>query len=113
MDWCIQSGRIVLQCATEGDLESMRIRDNAVELLAQTVASTWRGVSSLSVEAPASYTGGVLSDKEFRSKFFDAVSTFAPNLKWQEPVGDNLDGALHRALSHQVDLPPLLRWWHL
>jgi len=113
MRWCIEAAPIVLRCASEGDAEAVRIRAGAVSILAETVASAWRGVASLNAQAPASYTGGVLVDAEFREQFFKSVSKVAPNLTWQQPIGDNLDGALFLAQSERKDLPPLLRWWLL
>ena len=110
---CIQAAEVVLDCANAGDLEAMKIRDSATDLLTETVCSAWRGVSDMDGGGAASYTGRVLSNHEFKSMLLEKMNARVANLKWHEPYGDNLDGALFIGISGQSDLPPLLRWWHL
>ena len=90
----------------------IRDRDSAVSLLSETLTSTWRAVGDLHQNVLASYTGGVLNDSEFLSKFQAATRQQLPNISWQTPVGDNVDGAITIARSHPINLQPLLRWWH-
>ena len=111
MSWCLEVTPLVLKAAETGDAVAMSIRNSAVRLLSQTLASAWRGVGVESDSILASYTGGVMRDEEFKSEFISASQTLLPNISWQEPQGDNLDGALAIAKAEHIDLLPLLRWW--
>lgn len=112
MSWCLETTPLVLKAAASGDAVAMSIRNSAVRLLSQTLASAWRGVGSENDSILASYTGGVMRDEEFKSEFISASKTLLPNISWQQPQGDNLDGALAIAKAEHIDLLPLLRWWH-
>ena len=112
MRWCIEVARLVLTAAAQGDAVAMHIRDEAGDRLAATAASAWRVVGAEDAPVRMSYTGGVMADPHLRERVAAQVRTLLPNVRWQAPLGDNLDGALAIARADQRDIPPLLRWWH-
>ena len=112
MKWCLEVTPIVLKAAAQGDGVAQQIRESAISLLVETLASTWRAVGDLNQEILASYTGGVLNDAEFLTLFQKSSEQQLPHISWQTPLGDNTDGAMTIARYTPENLQPLLRWWH-
>lgn len=112
MVWCIDAARTVLQVAADGDTVAVGIRQRAAKQLAATAAAAWCAVGSIDDTPRMSYTGRVMDDVGLRTALADESARLLPHAQWQSPLGNNLDGALTIAAADQVEVPPLLRWWH-
>ena len=112
MRWCLDVTPIVLKGASENDAVAVQIRNEAAQRLAQTASSAWRAVGKSDADVKISYTGAVMQDAGLKEAFAHELGLLLPHVQWVEPLGDNLDGALAVARAEQIDIPPLLRWWH-
>jgi len=109
----IKSARAVLDAADAGIKTAIEIRNEGAYLLANTVISSWTGVSGLLNESPEiAIQGGPSGNESYVEKIQTNISKQLPNAKFVTARGDNLDGAQWIAENMIDDAPPLMRWGH-
>lgn len=112
MQWCVEVAQLVLTVADEGDGVAIGIRTAAAQLIAATALASWRAICTTGEETAVSYSGRILENVSLRDQVIDQLLKKAPFMKWHDPIGDNLHGALLLAQSPQHDAAPLMRWWN-
>jgi N-acetylglucosamine kinase-like BadF-type ATPase len=107
----INTGKKVLDAADLGIAAAVAITNKGAYLLAQTVISTWQGVSGGSTdEMKIVVQGGPSKNKSYVEAILRNVKDKLPNAKLIDSAGDNLDGALWIAEQMPHDVPPFLKW---
>ncbi|HEY0259858.1 MAG TPA: BadF/BadG/BcrA/BcrD ATPase family protein [Lacisediminihabitans sp.] len=100
--------RDVLDAADDADIVAVRIRDEALTDLVDTVE-----IATRHLDGPAafSYTGGLLSaGSPFLPRFLAALTERLPSLRVAAPRGDALDGAALLAMSAEPILREVVAW---
>jgi N-acetylglucosamine kinase-like BadF-type ATPase len=107
----IKTAKKVLDAADLGIASAVSIVNKGAFLLAQTVISTWLGVSGGSTdEMKIVVQGGPSKNKSYVEAILRNVKEKLPNTKLIESAGDNLDGAAWIAENLPNDVPPFLKW---
>jgi len=107
----INAAKKVLDASDLGIALAMSIVNKGAFLLAQTVISTWQGVSGGSTdEMKIVVQGGPSKNKNYVEAILRNVKEKLPNTKLIESAGDNLDGAAWIAENLSNDVPPFLKW---
>ena len=107
----INAAKKVLDASDLGIALAMSIVNKGAFLLAQTVISTWQGVSGGSTdEMKIVVQGGPSKNKNYVEAILRNVKETLPNTKLIESAGDNLDGAAWIAENLSNDVPPFLKW---
>jgi N-acetylglucosamine kinase-like BadF-type ATPase len=107
----INTAKKVLDAADLGIAAAVAIANKGAYLLAQTVISTWQGVSGGSTdEMKIVVQGGPSKNKSYVEAILRNVKDKLPNAKLIDSAGDNLDGALWIAEQMPHDVLPFLKW---
>lgn len=107
----IKAAKKLLEAADLGISVAIQIRNLGAELLAKTVASTWRGVSGEPDESlDLVISGGLSKNSNYKNKIQEEVQKLLKNVNFAEPNGDNLAGAIWIANNMKDDAPPMMRW---
>ena len=107
----INAAKKVLGAADLGIAAAVSIVNKGAFLLAQTVISTWQGVSGGSTdEMKIVVQGGPSKNKNYVEAILRNVKDKLPNAKLIDYAGDNLDGALWIAEQMPQDVLPFLKW---
>jgi N-acetylglucosamine kinase-like BadF-type ATPase len=107
----INAAKKVLDAADLGIASAVSIVNKGAFLLAQTVISTWQGVSGGSTdEVKIVVQGGPSKNKSYVEAILRNVKDKLPNAKLIDSAGDNLDGALWIAEQMPHDVLPFLKW---
>ena len=107
----IKTAKKVLDASDLGIASAVSIVNKGAFLLAQTVISTWQGVSGGSTdEMKIVVQGGPANNRSYVDTILKSVQEKLPNTKLIESAGDNLDGALWIAEQMPHDVLPFLKW---
>ena len=107
----IKTAKKVLDASDLGIASAVSIVNKGAFLLAQTVISTWQGVSGGSTdEMKIVVQGGPSKNKSYVEAILRNVKDKLPNAKLIDSAGDNLDGALWIAEQMPHDVLPFLKW---
>jgi len=107
----IKTAKKVLDASDLGIASAVSIVNKGAFLLAQTVISTWQGVSGRSTdEMKIVVQGGPANNRSYVDTILKSVQEKLPNTKLIESAGDNLDGALWIAEQMPHDVLPFLKW---